>query len=203
MDDLRAVYAENLALRARCTTLRAVVDAIPDAVFVKDLHGGYTMINAAGARLLGRSVDEVVGVEDARLFAPESARQIAEIDRRVIAAREALTYEETVEVQLDSRSYLTTKAPFFDEQGRVAGVIGIARDVTAEKKLQADRHRLLDRLRLHIDRLPLAYLVFDADRRVLEWNPAAERIFGYSRDEVLGRDGFELIAPLPLNDALQ
>jgi PAS domain S-box-containing protein len=48
---------------------------------------------------------------------------------------------------------------------------------------------------LTIERLPLAYVKFDPDLNVLEWNPAAERIFGYTRTEALGKNGWELILP--------
>src|ERR1700690_2071700 len=56
--------------------------------------------------------------------------------------------------------------------------------------------------RLPIDRLPLAYIVLDADGRVREWNKAAEDLFGYSRKEALGQIGVDLIVPLPLSDHL-
>jgi PAS domain S-box-containing protein len=57
--------------------------------------------------------------------------------------------------------------------------------------------------RLRVDRLPLAYILLDADYRVRDWNPAAEKLFGYSKDEALGRSGLELIVPLPLTCHLQ
>lgn len=60
-----------------------------------------------------------------------------------------------------------------------------------------------DRPSLQVERLPLAYVLMDADNRVLDWNPAAERIFGYAREEVLGRVLFDLIVELPLNEPLQ
>lgn len=51
------------------------------------------------------------------------------------------------------------------------------------------------RLALHVDRMPLAYIVWDSEFRVAEWNPAAERIFGWKADEAVGRHGLELIVP--------
>ena len=74
---------------------------------------------------------------------------------------------------------MTTKVPYVDGRGRIAGIIGIARDVTEGKRLQADRDRLLDRLHLQIlYRMPLACILIDANAVVCEWNPAAVRVFG-------------------------
>ena len=74
--------------------------------------------------------------------------------------------------------------------------------MTIENQLLLDRQTgSPDRLR--IDRLPLAYIVFDADGRVREWNKAAEELFGYSRKEALGQIGVDLIVPLPLSARLQ
>lgn len=56
---------------------------------------------------------------------------------------------------------------------------------------------------LTIERLPLAYIEYDHDVRVLEWNPAAERIFGYTKLEALGQNVLDLILPGPPGDHIQ
>ena len=187
MEELQALRAEVSALREQCAMSESVIEAVPDAVFVKDLRGRYVMINTAGARLLGKPARELLGKEDSELFSPDSARRFAQDDRTIIAEGTARTYEETAATAEVTRTCLTTKVPYVDGRGRIAGIIGIARDVTEGKRLQADRDRLLDRLRLQIDRLPLACILIDANALVCEWNPAAVRVFGYSKDEAVGR----------------
>jgi PAS domain S-box-containing protein len=56
---------------------------------------------------------------------------------------------------------------------------------------------------LPIDRLPLAYVLFDADGCVLDWNSAAEKMFGYTREEILGRVLFGSVVELPLAEGVQ
>ena len=145
----------------------------------------------------------MLGKEDPDLFSPDIARRFAQDDRTIIAEGTTRTYEETAATAEVMRTCLTTKVPYVDGRGRIAGIIGIARDVTEGKRLQADRDRLIDRLRLQIDRLPLAYILIDANGLVCEWNPAAVRVFGYSKDEAVGRNCLDLIAPLPLDNALK
>ncbi len=51
------------------------------------------------------------------------------------------------------------------------------------------------RLRFHVSRMPLAFIAWDLDFRVTEWNPAAEQIFGWSASEAIGMHGDKLIVP--------
>ena len=67
-----------------------------------------------------------------------------------------------------------------------------------EKKRQEAVHELKSseqRLSLHIARTPLAVIEFDADFRVTAWNPAAEKIFGYQKDEIIGCSPMDMIVP--------
>jgi len=182
-------------LRDRHHLLHTVIEGIPEAIYIKDLHGRYLMMNSHGARLIGRAVDEVIGRDDTVLFDPETAQRIREIDRLVMESGESATHEQVGTAAGVTRTYLTSKAPFRNADGEVVGVLGISRDISESKSLQIERDRLLKRLRLQIDRLPLAYLLLDENHRVLDWNPAAEKTFGYTRAEALGRLCLDLIHP--------
>jgi two-component system, cell cycle sensor histidine kinase and response regulator CckA len=61
----------------------------------------------------------------------------------------------------------------------------------AEEELRAHSQRLS----LHVQHTPLGVIEWDVDLRVVDWNNAAERIFGYTREEALGRSAFDLIIP--------
>lgn len=182
--------------------LRAVVEGTTDALFVKDPQGHYLMINPAGAQFLGKSVEEVLGKNDEELFTPEGVLAITDHDQRVIATGKLETREHIATAAGVTRTYLTTKGPYRDEFGNIVGTIGIARDITESKRLQAEQDRLTERLRLQIDRMPLAYILLDSSHRVLDWNPAAEKIFGYSKEEALGHACFDLVNQLPLDERL-
>ncbi len=71
----------------------------------------------------------------------------------------------------------------------------VARELSAMIDREAESHRqrdeLLDRLTLQLERMPVACVLFDADFVVTYFNPAAERIFGYRRADVVNRDAFE------------
>ena len=71
----------------------------------------------------------------------------------------------------------------------------MALDITERLQAEQARDELLARLQLHIERMPIAYVLFDAECRYANWNPAAEKIFGYSREEVVGRSLSFLVHP--------
>ena len=71
MEELQALRAEVSALREHCAISESVIEAVPDAAFVKDLRGRYVMMNTAGARLLGKPASELLGKEDSELFSPD------------------------------------------------------------------------------------------------------------------------------------
>ena len=81
------------------------------------------------------------------------------------------------------------------EQGQIVRLVGVIEDITEKRRLAAERDALLSRLQLHIQRMPLVYILFDADFRITDWNPAAEQTFGYTREEALGKEPNDLIPP--------
>jgi two-component system cell cycle sensor histidine kinase/response regulator CckA len=138
--ELRTEIAERKqaeeALEHNYSLLHAVIEGTPDSVYVKDLQGRYLMVNSACADLLGLSVAEVLGKDDSVLFAADSARRILEIDRRIMERGDTETYESTATAGGVTRTYLSMKGPYRDQQGNVIGVIGISHDITERKQLE-------------------------------------------------------------------
>jgi PAS domain S-box-containing protein len=124
------------ALTESHNLLRAIVDGTADAIFVKDLKSCYLLMNAAGARTLGKPIEEIIGKDDTMLFPPDVARAIAERDRQVLTSGEPQTFEETM-IQADTtRTFVTTKGVYRDDAGIAIGLIGISSDVTELKRLE-------------------------------------------------------------------
>ena len=169
--------------------LQAVVDGTTDAIFLKDLQGRYQMVNAAGARFIGKTVAEVLGRDDTQLFPPHVAAQTQAKDRQVLASGSSYTYEDTETIEGVSRTFLSTKDVCRDERGRTIGIIGIARDIT-DRKSSDDRLRLLAAA---LENANDVVLITEAEPvglpgpRVIYVNDAFTRMTGYSPEEILGR----------------
>ncbi len=118
------------ALQEETTLFRSIIEGAADSIFVKDRAGRYTLINEAGAAVLGRSVEAVLGCCDDTLFSPDTARLLREEDESVMAARKLVTLESMGTTALGQNfECLVNKSPLFDAAGNVIGVIGNARNI--------------------------------------------------------------------------
>src|SRR5688572_14896566 len=131
-----ALERASAALRERNALLNAITTSTPDLVCAKDRQGRTLMVNPAWSAAIGRS-EEAAGLDDK--------------ERLVLDAGEAMTVEETMK----QSTYLTTKAPLRDEQGRIIGVIAVATDITERKQAQRELEKLVvaeQRLRAEAER---------------------------------------------------
>jgi PAS domain S-box-containing protein len=127
--------------------LRAVSDATPDLISVKDRNGRWLFANPSFLAAQKKSWAEVRGKTDLEIYSDRSeAKDYMENDRRVMQTRVAEIVEERSTSDSGTIVYLSTKAPLFDDSGEVIGVVGIATDVTERKREEERRHFLLREL---------------------------------------------------------
>jgi PAS domain S-box-containing protein len=131
-----ALERASAALRERNALLNAITTSTPDLIFAKDREGKLLTANPAWLKVMGHESD-ALGLDDN--------------ERLVMEAGEAMILEEVVA----EKTYLTTKAPLRDEQGRVFGLIGVATDITERKQAQRELEKLVvaeQRLRAEAER---------------------------------------------------
>jgi PAS domain S-box-containing protein len=116
--------------------LQAVIEATPDAIFVKDLEGRYVVVNEAFARFINKSPAGIVGRNDFELYPEEDARQFIEADRQVLATGLAQAFEGVATGEAGPQTYLVTKGVYRDNDGKILGVYGISHDITELKLAQ-------------------------------------------------------------------
>ncbi|HEY9814227.1 MAG TPA: EAL domain-containing protein [Candidatus Obscuribacterales bacterium] len=134
------------SLRDSYALLSSIIEGTTDAIFVKDLQGRYGLINTSGAQRLGKSAAEIIGTDDRDYVSAEDVIQLQATDRAVLSAKMPQQLEESVTMQGQRLTYLTTKYPLFNVQGGVEGVIGISRDITERQQMKQEREALLQEL---------------------------------------------------------
>jgi PAS domain S-box-containing protein len=80
--------------------------------------------------------------------------------------------------------------------GRVLRIIGVAEDITERQLAELETRRRQKFLESVLYHAPDAIVTLDARHQILDWNPGAEKIFGYTREETIGRNLDDLVAPL-------
>ncbi len=174
--------------RESLVLLRAVTEGTTDAVFVKDMGGRYLMINQAGARMLGRRVQDIVGKSDAELFPPSVARQITARDRQVIESGQTRTYEESGIAGGPERFHLATLGPYRDARGGIIGLLGISRDIT-------EHNRAEQRFRSLVQSSSDLIITVDAGGVMRYVSPSAERVLGYGAELLPAKNIFSYVHP--------
>lgn len=167
--------------------LKTLVNAIPDAVWLKDTDGTYLAGNPVLEEYLGRHELEFLGLTDHDLFAPEVAGKFLNSDRQVLASRQPQSSEQCWRHPDGSlRQLETSKTPVFDAGGQVIGVLGIAHDVTLAKAAQEALKESEKRFRTLFENASDAVFVMDTEARFCNVNQRACDSLGYSRQELLG-----------------
>ena len=129
--DQRAVQDELLST---LSLMHAVVDNSVDPIFIKDLDGNYLLLNASCAKAIGRPAQEILGRHGDEFLPPEVMAKLRAIDNQVTATGRTVTIEEELPSPSGGTTiYLSTKSPLIGANGKIAGVVGIARDITAQK----------------------------------------------------------------------
>lgn len=187
------VYVQNLDLNIKHdqrvthdVDVQAFIDAFDEHVWIKNPQGIYIACNKSVERAWRKSKEQIVGKTDFDLFDQRTAEQFIESDKLAVDTGSTVVVSECEEVDVNfNKVWLETiKAPVFNAQGELTGIIGMTRNIAKHKEAQ--------------DQLILAANVFqnavegvvitDSEGNITEVNQAFTDITGYSRAEVLGQN---------------
>ncbi|MDB5296016.1 MAG: rpfC 5, partial [Phycisphaerales bacterium] len=181
----RSTISGRAALQAR---LAAIINSSDDGIVSKDLNGVVQSWNDAAERIFGYRADEIVGRSITILIPPDRQHEEAMILARVRRG-ERIDHFQTVRQRKDGRllPVSVTISPVHDGDGRVVAASKIIRDLSATSELEG-------RFQAIIESSDDAIVSKDLNGVVRSWNPGAERIFGYTAAEMIGRP-IEVIFP--------
>ncbi len=178
--------------------LNAVVNHLPSMVFVKDADNlRFVRFNKAAERLTGFRQDETLGKSDFDFFPEEQAKSFQQADREVLERKDLLDIPEEPITCRDGEERIlhTRKIPLFHEDGTPWCLLGLAEDITERKQAEEALKDSEQRLSSHLQNTPIAAIEWNCEFEVVEWNAAAERIFGFARHEALGKHAAGLLVP--------
>ncbi|GAK50238.1 PAS fold family [Candidatus Moduliflexus flocculans] len=130
----------EISLAKERNLLRTLIDHLPDSIYVKNLQGKFLTANPVTAHVMNVAhSNELLGKTDFDFYPPDVARVFHDEEQQIMQSGEARINQE---VPLTYRSeetqgwLLSSKIPFRDNEGKIAGIVGIGHDITEQKRIQ-------------------------------------------------------------------
>lgn len=160
--------------------LRTLINNIPDLIWLKDTDGVYLACNPRFERFFGAPEKDIVGKSDFDFIPGELAEFFRSHDRNAMESDEPCINEEWVTYADDGHRELleTIKTPMRDAQGKLIGILGIARDITARKRIETALAESELRYRTLIENSPFCIHEIGLDGRLQSMNPAGLNMLG-------------------------
>jgi len=191
------LYARRKEVKATLsageTLYRTLAETARDSIFIVDPNGRIDYVNAYAARQFGTEPDALAGRNIEKLFPPEAAARFKAAIEKVFISRTPFGSESRTRF-LNRDVWLDTRLVPIIKNGKVDGVLGIARDITERKTVEAALKYNEERFRAIADTANDALISIDSGGKIVFWNRAAENLFYYTAAETLGLD-IELIVP--------
>jgi PAS domain S-box-containing protein len=173
--------------------LASIVSSADDAIISKDLDGIVTSWNRAAERMFGYTAEEMIGQPIQKLIPPEHIDEEPQILER-IRRGEKIEHYESERRRKDGRNICVslTISPVKDRLGRVIGASKIARDTT-ERQRWKGAELAQSFLGALVESAEDAIISKNLEGIVTTWNPGAERLYGYTAAEMIGKPISQLI----------
>lgn len=171
---------------------RSFMDGIPDMIYFKDTQSRFIRVNQPIVNRFGQTnAADLLGKTDFDFFTAEHARAAYEGEQEIIrTGRPLMNIEERETWPNRPDTWVSTnKLPLRDESGKTIGIFGISRDITERKRAET---QIREQARL-LDLVHDAVIVRDMEDRILYWNSSAERIYGWTAQEVAGQKASQLL----------
>ena len=179
------------ALRETEEYLRLTLESVKDfAIFTVDPQGLVVTWNPGAERLFGYPEKEILGQQLAILFTPEDrAAGVPDQEIATAAAKGRSSDERWHQCKDGGRFFASgVLTPIFDEENKLRGFTKIARDITERKEAEEAVREAAVRLKAIVETAVDGIITIDERGLIESINPAAERVFGYTHDEVVGRN---------------
>ena len=177
---------------------RMFVENANDILYTLTLEGRFTYVSPNWTELLGHETSEVIGASFADFVHSEDIALCQAFQERIFATgrkQAGISYR----VRHKDGTYRWHEAngsPLLNEQGGVGALLGVARDVTEKKGLEEELFQSNERLESFLLELPVAIMIVDYEtRNILEINPQAMLMLGYTSEQLVGRKCTDCVCP--------
>ena len=183
--------AEDFTSRAH---MIRILDTIGDPVFVKGREHRFVFVNEAFCVLAGKNRGEVLGKTDRDFFPGEQVDVFLQKDEEVFQTGQENSNEETItEAGGLTRTIITKKTLYTDDAGNPF-IVGVIRDITERRRAEKELRESEKKYRSIFENIQDVYYEVTAEGIILEVSPSILMVSDYHRDELLGKNIFEIYA---------
>ncbi len=185
--------------------LESAINSVPNLVWYKDKDGVHEKVNDSFCRTVKKTKEQVQGRRHAYIWDVEQDDPACiESEREVMTKRETCVSEEKVLTGEGERLLTTYKSPLYDLDGSVMGTVGVAIDVTQERAYQQEIIRKSQILETLFTTMDCGIMCHSLDgQHIISVNQAALKLLGYSSQEELLENGFDMVASSVLEEDRQ
>lgn len=178
-------------LGAERDLLQTLMDQAPDSIYFKDSESRFTRINKVQAAILGlNSTEDAIGKTDFDFFTPEHAIEAFQEEKLMMKTGKPLIGK--MELIRDQRKgfcwVASSKAPIKNANGEIIGIVGIATDITAIKKIEEELRISEDKYKLLFKKSPVGILQCDENLIISACNEKFVQILGTTREKLINLD---------------
>ncbi len=197
---VRLELAERKRTERDLLLVRFALDSVREAVLLIDEDACFQFVNEGACKVLGYTRDELLEMRVSDVD-PNFPMQRWSEHWRQLKTERSLLFEGRHRAK-DGRIFPVEISANYFQYGDQEFNLALVRDITERKQTEEKILRSEQRLRLHAEQSPLGFLEWDENFCAAEWNAACEKIFGYTREEALGRHAKDLILPVEVRDLI-
>ena len=187
-------------------SLKAVLENTDDYIYFKDRNHVFTGASQTMVAITDpvEHGSDLYGQTDYDVFAEEYADDYYRLEKQVFAGLPVASEVQTTLTKDGKRGWVDNrKYPIRNENGEITGLFGIARDITKMKRVEQTLAASELRFQTIFEHIPaISVQGYDCHRRVIFWNQASEQLYGFTREQALGRRLEELIIPEPMRETV-
>jgi PAS domain S-box-containing protein len=168
---------------------KRLLEASVDGILAFDRDCRYTAWNPAMERISGKKSADVLGRNAFAVFPFLKETGEDKFFYEALAGKSSVSDNRPYTIPETGREgfFRGYYSPLYDEHNQIAGGIAIIRDITERKRAEAEAEEAHQRLTFHVENSPLAVIEWDSDFRVSRWSESAQRLFGWTPEEVIGK----------------
>jgi PAS domain S-box-containing protein len=183
-------------LKEKNSMLQTLIHAIPDMVFFKDSGGRFLLGNKIMEESIGLRQEEFVGKSDDELSPPDVAEACKRSDAEAINKGGPTRSEESYTDKNGDPRYLdVVKSPIYDTNGDLLGLVGVGRDITERKLMEATLRQSEEKFRTLFESAIDALFIIDMDGNFIDVNKTAYERLGYTKAEMFSMNISQLDHP--------